>query len=331
MMCADASRRFTMRAATSDDAPAILAFLRRCTRAYLGGERANEEEVDERLHEPDSDPALDTLLIGDPDGEVVAFAHIFTVPPHEDVRCFARVDPDRTGQGIGSAALVWAIGRAASLAKRRPAGALPVLHVTQWARDEAAGPLLRGHGFQPVRYMMLMRIDLEHAPRTKSPPHTVSIRNCRADDEPQLVTVYDEAFASHWGRTTLDRGRWLRERTEDGRYEPDLWRIAVADDQVVGFALSQPNMPEEAGTGYVQDVGVIPSWRGRGLGLALLSDVFAALRRRGVPRAALHVDAENTTGAVRLYTRAGMRPEPSLVIWELELDLPGADGSSGGC
>jgi ribosomal protein S18 acetylase RimI-like enzyme len=68
------------------------------------------------------------------------------------------------------------------------------------------------------------------------------------------------------------------------------------------------------------DLGVLPDWRGRGLGLALLSDVFAHLQRGGFGRAALHVDAENTTGAVRLYRKAGMIPEPALVVWERSIE-----------
>jgi hypothetical protein len=33
----------------------------------------------------------------------------------------------------------------------------------------------------------------------------------------------------------------------------------------------------------------------------------------------LHVDVDNLTGALRLYTRAGMRPDPRIVVWERPL------------
>jgi len=39
------------------------------------------------------------------------------------------------------------------------------------------------------------------------------------------------------------------------------------------------------------------------------------LRRRGLERAALNVDAENTTGALRLYRKAGMEARPSFTVW----------------
>jgi ribosomal protein S18 acetylase RimI-like enzyme len=56
-------------------------------------------------------------------------------------------------------------------------------------------------------------------------------------------------------------------------------------------------------------LGVRRPWRRRGLGLALLHASFREFRARGLPRALLGVDSENTTGATRLYERAGMRVE----------------------
>jgi mycothiol synthase len=169
-----------------------------------------------------------------------------------------------------------------------------------------------------------MRIDLERAPLAVEPPAGVTVRDCRATDEDELIAVHQEAIEAEWGRTTLEREAWIRERTEGGRYEPRLWRLGIAEGRVVGFALARPGMPEDASVGYVMDLGVVPSWRGRGLGLALLTDAFAQLHRMGFTRAALHVDAENTTGAIRLYTRAGMTPEPALVIWQHVLEEGGA-------
>jgi ribosomal protein S18 acetylase RimI-like enzyme len=59
--------------------------------------------------------------------------------------------------------------------------------------------------------------------------------------------------------------------------------------------------------GWVDYLGVLPRWRGRGLGAALLHHSFATFAGRGVRRVILNVDAENPTGATALYERAGMR------------------------
>jgi ribosomal protein S18 acetylase RimI-like enzyme len=61
---------------------------------------------------------------------------------------------------------------------------------------------------------------------------------------------------------------------------------------------------------------VRPDRRGEGLGLALLRHTFVEFHALGRRRVSLHVDVDNLTGAVRLYTKAGMRSDPRLVVWE---------------
>ena len=75
----------------------------------------------------------------------------------------------------------------------------------------------------------------------------------------------------------------------------------------------------EFGTGHVNILGVRPGWRRRGLGRALLLHSFRELRDRGRLKADLGVDAENTTGAVRLYERAGMCVAHRMDTYELVL------------
>jgi ribosomal protein S18 acetylase RimI-like enzyme len=68
--------------------------------------------------------------------------------------------------------------------------------------------------------------------------------------------------------------------------------------------------------GWVEVLGVGRPWRGRGLGLALLRHAFVEFAARGATRVGLGVDAENTTGAVRLYERAGMQPVRRQDVYE---------------
>jgi ribosomal protein S18 acetylase RimI-like enzyme len=71
--------------------------------------------------------------------------------------------------------------------------------------------------------------------------------------------------------------------------------------------------------GWVDVLGVRRKWRQRGLGLALLLHSFAALRRMGAERVGLGVDSGSLTGATRLYTRAGMKLDREVALYELEL------------
>jgi len=61
---------------------------------------------------------------------------------------------------------------------------------------------------------------------------------------------------------------------------------------------------ERNGLGAVQNLGIVPEHRGRGLGTALLLKALEGFRRSGLRRALLEVTAQNE-GAIRLYQRMG--------------------------
>jgi ribosomal-protein-alanine N-acetyltransferase len=77
---------------------------------------------------------------------------------------------------------------------------------------------------------------------------------------------------------------------------------------------------------HINNVAVLPRYRGRGMGTALMRFVLEEAKRLGATRATLEVRASNS-GAVRLYERlgfhpAGVRPnyysspvEDALILW----------------
>ena len=58
--------------------------------------------------------------------------------------------------------------------------------------------------------------------------------------------------------------------------------------------------------GAIQNVGVVPAWRGRGLGRSLLLQALAGMYQGGLGRAILEVTAQNEA-ALRLYRGLGFR------------------------
>ena len=62
----------------------------------------------------------------------------------------------------------------------------------------------------------------------------------------------------------------------------------------------------ERGVGAIQNVGVAPAWRGRGIGEALVLQALHGFRRAGLVRGLLEVTAQNEI-AQRLYRRLGFR------------------------
>jgi GNAT superfamily N-acetyltransferase len=65
-------------------------------------------------------------------------------------------------------------------------------------------------------------------------------------------------------------------------------------------------MRERTAMGGIQNLGILPDWRGRGLGEALLLQALHGFRQAGLGRALLEVTAQNDT-AIRLYRRLGFR------------------------
>jgi ribosomal protein S18 acetylase RimI-like enzyme len=106
---------------------------------------------------------------------------------------------------------------------------------------------------------------------------------------------------------------------ETSGYDPELWFVAEADGAVAGISLCRMQDSGDPRHGWVSILGVLPAFRRRGLGAALLRHTFAVFAARGCTRVSLGVDAESTTGAVRLYERVGMRQVRRADTWEKAL------------
>jgi ribosomal protein S18 acetylase RimI-like enzyme len=96
--------------------------------------------------------------------------------------------------------------------------------------------------------------------------------------------------------------------------------VVVADGRIVAGALNDVDGDES----WVTTLAVLREWRQKGLGMALLRHSFRDFYRRGRTTVLLTVDAENLTGATRLYERAGMSVERQYDRYEKPLDLEDA-------
>lgn len=97
--------------------------------------------------------------------------------------------------------------------------------------------------------------------------------------------------------------RLMREIATRPGFRPEsTWLIAHGSDYVA----TVQGVSDRAGTGSIQNLGVVPNHRGRGLGWAILLQALHGFRRYGLARATLEVTAQNDT-AVRMYRQAGFR------------------------
>jgi acetyl-CoA carboxylase carboxyl transferase subunit beta len=216
------------------------------------------------------------------------------------------VHPDFAGRGIGSFLLDQAERRARKDSVR-------ILRAVTLGRDARGRELFERRGFRYIRSFYRMMIDLTAAPPPPSWPAGFTVAPLAAGEERQLYETVQEAFAEHWGHVRRTFEEWMAGH----RLEPELCFLVREGDNVVAAVISQE---ERFGVAWVDVLGVRAPWRRKGLGEALLRLAFGKLYERGGRRVGLGVDAENTTGATRLYERVGMHVASQADVFEKRLD-----------
>lgn len=310
------TQRLETRAAEDADAVQLCTFLNACTLVHQGIARFSPADARARLHQDGAEPRFDSFLVLDAD-EIIGFAHVWR-DGEDEIKFFARTHPEARQRGVGSHLVTLCDRRADEL----HAGGRRT--TTTWAADTAGPPLLRNHGYRDVRHYLRMEIEADAITGDASPwPDGVDC--VRFSEEPDLATaLYDAwlaAFADEWGSYDETEQTFWQERRDDKAgsafpFDPTLWLLARDRGVIAGFCLCEIGTSEGEAVGRVAEIGVLPSHRGRGLGSALLRSGFDELQRRGARKIVLDVDAENVTSALRLYTKAGMTPQPSFTVWE---------------
>ena len=148
-----------------------------------------------------------------------------------------------------------------------------------------------------------------------------TIRSATPEDEPELVVIQHSSAIHH---ATIDPDRWQATSVEESAAARRFWHgvsprsegiVAVAPDgRLVGMIelwLKRPRDLRGARIPRVKaDLGlaVLPEWRGRGVGTALLAAAEDWARAHGAERMVLDLDVHNP-GAQRLYERVGYEVE----------------------
>lgn len=289
-----------MRAPGKGEVEAIAALLNAHSQAMWGGDSVTPSIVEHWFTIPNIEPEHDMRVAVDRSGRLVGYADVgdggsSRTRFYIDLRLPAGVD-DEVGNALVEHLETRARGRAAPDALTR--GIYP-------AMDDAARRVFAGRGYVLVRHSLHMERSLAGELPEPDWPEGLSVRTATEDVLERVWKASEEGFADHWEFETAPFGQWVH---FVGGPEVDytLWFLAVDGDEIAGSCLCSPRDWGDGEAGFVVSLSVRRPWRRRGLALALLLHSFREFRARGRKRATLGVDAENTTGAVRLYERAGM-------------------------
>jgi mycothiol synthase len=173
--------------------------------------------------------------------------------------------------------------------------------------DEVLREAAEADGWKPVRHSFQMRIDLDDDLPEPRWPDGISVRTMKPGDEKRIYEANNEAFADDWYFRQQPFEQWSSDAFGRENFDPTLVWLAEADGELAGFSANSWHFSGDPQFGWVGILGVRPHWRRRGLATALLHHSFRDFRERGAKRVGLGVDAQNTTGAVRLYERVGMQ------------------------
>ncbi len=98
---------------------------------------------------------------------------------------------------------------------------------------------------------------------------------------------------------------------KDGFLPEATWLAAYSHNREVEYCGTIQGILATSKYGAIQNVGITPAHRGRGVGTALIAAALAGFQQVGLPRAYLEVTAQNDS-AVRLYKRLGFRRTKTL-------------------
>jgi mycothiol synthase len=281
-----------------------------CTLEDHGDDMLNEADVANLIENAPYHDPLGDMVLAEVDGCIAAMqwttARVLEGTFVAGQRGY--VHPTWRRRGLGQALMAHGEEHSRRNAPPEAAGLPAVWQAEGSSLEAGAQALFQQRGYTPFRYAYTMTRNLADPIPSLPLPPGIQIRPALPEQYRSIWEAEREAFQDAWGYTPWpEEGfqRFLR----CPHYDPALWRVAWAGDQVAGMVLSFVNAEENAAfgrsRGYTEDIAVRRTYRRQGLASALLAESLRALQARGLAEAALGVDAENPNRALALYQRLG--------------------------
>jgi mycothiol synthase len=327
-------RGFTVRGATLDDLASVHILINRWSQAVIGRDDLTDlDALRHDLQQPGFNMQDDIRLIFAPNGQLAGYLEVWTnAKPPVHPWIWGRVDPDYEGKGLGTWMIRWAEQRALQVLPNVPAELRFAPRTGTYRQALKAKKFYEDLGYRHVRSFYNMLIEMDKPVLTPEFPAGITLRTYnKGTDAETVFRAQTDSFRDHYGfvEQPFEEGlkRWKHFWEEDESADPTLLFIAMDGDQIAGINLCRPQAFDDPDMGWVNVLGVRRPWRKRGLGLALLRHSFNEFYRRGKRKVGLGVDAENLTGALRLYENAGMHVHQTFDQYEKEL-RPGIEIST---
>ncbi|MBN1657121.1 MAG: GNAT family N-acetyltransferase [Anaerolineae bacterium] len=264
-----------------------------------------------------SDPKRDMFFV-EVNGQAVGYSRVWWMEEDDGKRLychFAHLLPEWRKDGLRREMLLRCERRLREIAAEQPEGGERFFQAGAADSETHWDTLLRGEQYEPVRWgLSMVRASLEDVTDeyvARYPlPEGLEVRPVQPEQVRQIWEASREAFRDHWGFSE-DEWSWEQHLAwqESPTYNPALWQVAWAGDEVAGmvqnFIDAAENEEYQRQRGYTEGISVRRPWRRRGVARALIARSFQVIKELGMTEASLGVDAENLNGALQLYQSMG--------------------------
>jgi mycothiol synthase len=315
---------FEFRALRREDVPALYEML-------LAVEHADERDLVETLadlqrefDDPWSNPEIDSLAAFALDGQLAGFARTFQNPqPEDELRCWLVVEIHpawRSGGLLDEVLLDWAEERGRQRLQSAPVEVPRMLRSGLQDTQAQRQAQLEQRRFSIVRYFYRMQRDLNEPIPAVELPGDLALRVYTPDLSEAVHAAFNEAFRDHWSFEPVSKEDWQMFFLKRSSFRPELTYVVMDDREVAGFSFNcvseAENVRRGRSEGWIAELAVRRTWRKRGVATALLCASMHAFKAEGLQHALLGVDAENPTGALRVYERVGFKPVKRYIQFE---------------
>ena len=185
-------------------------------------------------------------------------------------------------------------------------------HAFDWARDlarpdgivaetEALGAgaraLYLSRGLSQILAEDVMQLAAAAEPPPGQPPGGLILTTWGQADPARFHAVYEAAFRDRPGFPGWTKERWAGWISDDEDFRAEWTLLATLGGADVAFIAG-------AATGWITQLGVVPSARGRDIGALLIGEAVRRMRAAGEAAITLNVNVDNPHAAA-LYRRLG--------------------------